>query len=118
MNGYNLTALKKKPLFNRCCAFLIFVTCVMVAIASLNMAYAWSGAVADAGNVLTTIAYVGGAVGISYCAIQYMTGSEQTANKALSRGLLILGAVAAIKLLPIFIRLGMQFGQQTGWQPR
>ena len=121
MNSTNSLVSHKKPVLHRCCALFVFFLATGCVIASLNVAYAnpygWdSGTMNQVWRVLRTLTLAGGGIGISICAIRYMFGSEQDASKALSRGLMILGAVIAFNLLPLFIQLGKSVAG-SGWKP-
>lgn len=69
-------------------------------------------------KILQTASAAIGAVGLAFCGIRYVTGTEQTAQKALTQAIYILIAVIAFILLPTFIRFGIEIGQKIGWNPR
>ncbi len=68
-------------------------------------------------SVIMTLGTAGGAVGIAWCGIEYAYGSEEVANKAKSKAIVIAASVAALCLLILFIKLGANLGKQYAWDP-
>lgn len=58
-----------------------------------------------------------GAVGVAISAVQMVIGDEESASKALSRIVILLGAIAALWLLPAIISMGIELGRQFAWDP-
>lgn len=115
----NLT--NRKRFASKVLMFFIVCACLSIASASIHTVFAdgWGGAqLNDAFSIIQTVALAGGAVGIAYCGIQYMLGNEQESSKALSRGLLILGGVIAVYMLPIVVQWGKSIGQSLKWNPK
>ncbi len=77
----------------------------------------WSARTAEAGVILQTLALTGGAVGLAWCGIEYMLGSEDAARRVRAKALMLLAATAAVFALPYFIRLGREAGLRWQWSP-
>lgn len=100
------------PAARRC--FLVLVSLCPVYAADSG---AWSGKVSVFCAVLQRIALTGGVVGLAWCAIEYMTGNSESAKKALSKAVIIIGAVIATYALPAMLRLGASIGRSLAWSP-
>ena len=73
----------------------LLLSLMLVPASAEEVSGTWSGKVSDFCLVLQRIALTGGVVGLAWCAIEYMVGNAESARKALSKAVIILGAVAA-----------------------
>lgn len=95
----------------------LLLSLMLVPASAEEVSGTWSGKVSDFCLVLQRIALTGGVVGLAWCAIEYMVGNAESARKALSKAVIILGAVAASYALPAMLRLGASIGRELAWSP-
>lgn len=77
----------------------------------------WGSVLNQARNVLHIVALGGGAVGLTWCGIEYAYGNEDVARKAQSRAVIIAVSVIAIYLLPYVIKAGANVLRAYKWDP-
>lgn len=78
----------------------------------------WDEMIDNAEKIIHAVALSGGAIGLGWCGIEYMYASDEAARKAKAKALVILASVAALYLLPYFVRLGISLGKEYGWGGR
>lgn len=97
--------------------FCLLVLTIMIS--SANFAFAASAQGMDQfESFATAIRWVAlplGAAGVAFCGIKYLTGDAQSSAKALRTALVILFAVAAAFMLPVFLKMGAGTGAM--WSP-
>lgn len=111
---------KKRAVFATLFTYMLISAMFLMtlpAYASGGISSEWYQTESQAGTIIQTLALAGGIVGLAWCGIEYTYGNEEVANKAKSKAITIIIAVAAIFILPYVIRLGKDLGQRYKWDP-
>ena len=77
----------------------------------------WKSNISGIARLLQKVALFGGAIGVSWCGVEYVSGDSQKASKAISKAIIIAGAVVATYALPYFIKMGINLGKSIAWDP-